>query len=95
MGKVTFGVIFNSGLRFHTHFLAFLQWTHGSLLRTHKQSWRRRDPDREQVSNRRLLSDLLGPKTCKKMANNLLQDSSPWGTEEIFSNNFMPTKVGS
>ena len=29
------------------------------------------------------------------MAKNSLQDSSPWGTEEIFSNSFMPTKVRS
>lgn len=48
-----------------------------------------------KTNSRRLPESLLGPKTYKKMAKNLLQDNSPWGTEEILSNNFMPTNVRS
>lgn len=94
--------ILQVGLLFHICFLHFLEWTDGSLPRTYKPCWRGRDPGQEQGSKhslgkakaRRVLGD-LGPKTRKKMAKNLLQDSSPWGTEEILSNNFMPTNVRS
>lgn len=96
-------MILNLGLLFHTHFLNFLQWTYyGFVPRTYKLCWRSRDPEQEgsklsfgKTNSGTLLEELVGPKTFKKMAKNLLQDNSPWGTEEIFSSNFMPTKVRS
>lgn len=101
--RLPFCVILNCGLFYHIQFLNFPQWTYGSLPRNDTPCWRgggirnrKKDPNTvlEKLASEDFLETCLGPKR-KKMTNNLLQDNSPWGTEEIFSSNFMPTNVQS